>query len=70
MGMKILNRRVLFGTPKETDEEILADLEKMEKDEAKAAKEEREREREKQEERRYKPSKNAKLLHITAETAV
>lgn len=69
MTMKILNRRVMFGTPKETDEEIIADLEKMEADEAKAAKEEREAQREREEEKRYKPSKNAKRLHITAAAA-
>lgn len=64
--MKIINRHVIFGNPTETDEEIIQDLERMDREEAKERKEAREIERDIKEERRYRPSKKARKLHIKA----
>lgn len=65
MSMKILSRQVLMGTPTETDEEILAQLEREEQEERRRAKAEREEEKERREARKkYKPGPGAKPLHI------
>jgi len=65
--MKLLGRRVLFGTPRETDEEIQCQLEKLAQEDNEAAKEEREARREDREEkpskrRKNKPTKGAKMI--------